>query len=105
MNLFFAAPARPGPSLTLLMNHRGPCPHPALRFAQGHLLPEGEGLTRALALSPWERVAEGRVRANSLRRSFLSSSARCVLLAPFARGDWRTLLYGVNAGGCGTIIS
>src|SRR5947208_13248793 len=54
------------------MNAIGPCPHPAF----GHLLPEGEGLTRALALSPWERVAEGRVRANSLRRSFLSSSAR-----------------------------
>src|SRR5436305_15247847 len=54
------------------MNHSGPCPHPAF----GHLLPEGEGLTLARALSPWERVAEGRVRANSLGRSFLSSSAR-----------------------------
>lgn len=28
-----------------------------------------------------------------------------MLLSPFARGDWRTLLYGVNAGGCGTIIA
>lgn len=35
----------------------------------------------------------------------ISNVPTTVLLAPFARGDWRTLLYGVNAGGCGTIIA
>ena len=35
----------------------------------------------------------------------ISNVPATVLLAPFARGDWRTLLYGVNAGGCGTIIA
>lgn len=35
----------------------------------------------------------------------ISNVPATVLLAPFAQGDWRTLLYGVNAGGCGTIIA
>ncbi|HKO57984.1 MAG TPA: SLC13 family permease [Thermoanaerobaculia bacterium] len=35
----------------------------------------------------------------------ISNVPATVLLAPFANGDWRTLLYGVNAGGCGTIIA
>jgi Na+/H+ antiporter NhaD/arsenite permease-like protein len=35
----------------------------------------------------------------------ISNVPATVLLAPLARGDWRTLLYGVNAGGCGTIIA
>jgi Na+/H+ antiporter NhaD/arsenite permease-like protein len=35
----------------------------------------------------------------------ISNVPATVLLAPFAGGDWRTLLYGVNAGGCGTIIA
>jgi len=35
----------------------------------------------------------------------ISNVPAAVLLSPFARGDWRTLLYGVNAGGCGTIIA
>jgi Na+/H+ antiporter NhaD/arsenite permease-like protein len=35
----------------------------------------------------------------------ISNVPATVLLAPFAAGDWRTLLYGVNAGGCGTIIA
>lgn len=36
---------------------------------------------------------------------FISNVPATVLLSPFANGDWRTLLYGVNAGGCGTIIA
>lgn len=35
----------------------------------------------------------------------ISNVPAAVLLAPFANGDWRELLYGVNAGGCGTIIA
>jgi Na+/H+ antiporter NhaD/arsenite permease-like protein len=35
----------------------------------------------------------------------ISNVPATVLLAPTARGDWRTLLYGVSAGGCGTIIA
>jgi Na+/H+ antiporter NhaD/arsenite permease-like protein len=35
----------------------------------------------------------------------ISNVPATVLLAPFAGDDWRTLLYGVNAGGCGTIIA
>ena len=35
----------------------------------------------------------------------ISNVPATVLLTPFARGDWRALLYGVNAGGCGTIIA
>jgi Na+/H+ antiporter NhaD/arsenite permease-like protein len=35
----------------------------------------------------------------------ISNVPATVLLTPFAHGDWRTLLYGVNAGGCGTIIA
>ncbi|HET7436430.1 MAG TPA: hypothetical protein VFN10_17095, partial [Thermoanaerobaculia bacterium] len=36
---------------------------------------------------------------------FISNVPATVLLTPFAHGDWRALLYGVNAGGCGTIIA
>lgn len=35
----------------------------------------------------------------------ISNVPATILLSPFARGDWRTLLYGVSAGGCGTIIA
>jgi Na+/H+ antiporter NhaD/arsenite permease-like protein len=35
----------------------------------------------------------------------ISNVPATVLLAPFAHNDWRALLYGVNAGGCGTIIA
>lgn len=35
----------------------------------------------------------------------ISNVPATVLLTPFAHGDWRTLLYGVNAGGCGTVIA
>jgi len=28
-----------------------------------------------------------------------------VLLAPLAAGRWKTLLYAVNAGGCGTLVA
>ena len=35
----------------------------------------------------------------------ISNVPAAVLLAPFTNGEWRELLYGVNAGGCGTIIA
>ena len=35
----------------------------------------------------------------------ISNVPAAVLLAPMAGGNWRELLYGVNAGGCGTIIA
>jgi Na+/H+ antiporter NhaD/arsenite permease-like protein len=35
----------------------------------------------------------------------ISNVPATVLLSPFARDDWATLLYGANAGGCGTIIA
>jgi Na+/H+ antiporter NhaD/arsenite permease-like protein len=35
----------------------------------------------------------------------ISNVPAAVLLAPFAAGRWRTLLYAVNAGGCGTLIA
>jgi Na+/H+ antiporter NhaD/arsenite permease-like protein len=35
----------------------------------------------------------------------ISNVPATVLLSPLAHGEWRTLLYGVNAGGCGTIIA
>lgn len=35
----------------------------------------------------------------------ISNVPATVLLAPLARGNWRVLLYGVSAGGCGTIIA
>jgi Na+/H+ antiporter NhaD/arsenite permease-like protein len=35
----------------------------------------------------------------------ISNVPATVLLAPFTHGDWTTLLYGVNAGGCGTIMA
>ncbi len=36
---------------------------------------------------------------------FISNVPATVLLTPFAGTEWRPLLYGVNAGGCGTIIA
>ncbi len=35
----------------------------------------------------------------------ISNVPTAVLLAPFTNGEWRELLYGVSAGGCGTIIA
>jgi len=35
----------------------------------------------------------------------ISNVPATVLLSPLANGEWRELLYGVNAGGCGTIIA
>ena len=35
----------------------------------------------------------------------ISNVPATVLLSPLAAGRWRDLLYGVNAGGCGTIIA
>jgi Na+/H+ antiporter NhaD/arsenite permease-like protein len=40
-----------------------------------------------------------------LASQVISNVPATVLLTPFAGGDWKTLLYGVNAGGCGTIIA
>lgn len=36
---------------------------------------------------------------------FVSNVPATILLTPFTHGRWRELLYGVNAGGCGTIIA
>jgi len=41
----------------------------------------------------------------ALVSQLISNVPATILLAPFADHDWRTLLYGVNAGGCGTIIA
>jgi hypothetical protein len=35
----------------------------------------------------------------------ISNVPATILLSPMAAGKWRDLLYGVNAGGCGTIIA
>lgn len=35
----------------------------------------------------------------------ISNVPATILLTPIAAGEWRELLYGVNAGGCGTIIA
>ena len=35
----------------------------------------------------------------------ISNVPAAILLSPVASGRWRELLYGVNAGGCGTIIA
>ena len=35
----------------------------------------------------------------------ISNVPATILLSPIANGRWRELLYGVNAGGCGTIIA
>ncbi len=35
----------------------------------------------------------------------ISNVPATVLLTPFTHGEWRELLYGVNAAGCGTIIA
>jgi Na+/H+ antiporter NhaD/arsenite permease-like protein len=35
----------------------------------------------------------------------ISNVPATILLSPFADGRWRELLYGVSAGGCGTIIA
>lgn len=35
----------------------------------------------------------------------ISNVPAAILLTPFTDGDWRELLYGVNAGGCGTVIA
>jgi Na+/H+ antiporter NhaD/arsenite permease-like protein len=58
------------------------------------------------ALRPLARGIEANVYFASIAASQLISNVpAAVLFAPFARGDWRMLLYGVNAGGCGTIIA
>jgi Na+/H+ antiporter NhaD/arsenite permease-like protein len=35
----------------------------------------------------------------------ISNVPATILLTPFTHGEWRELLYGVSAGGCGTIIA
>jgi len=52
------------------------------------------------------RGAEDHLYATSIALSqFVSNVPATVLLSPFTGGRWRELLYGVNAGGCGTIIA
>jgi Na+/H+ antiporter NhaD/arsenite permease-like protein len=43
--------------------------------------------------------------ASIVLSQFISNVPATVLLAPFTRGEWRELLYGANAAGCGTIIA
>ena len=50
------------------------------------------------------RIANLYVSA-ALVSQVISNVPATILLTPFADHDWRTLLYGVNAGGCGTIIA
>lgn len=48
----------------------------------------------------------GHLYASSIVLSqVLSNVPTAILLSPLADGRWRELLYGVNAGGCGTIIA
>ena len=48
----------------------------------------------------------GHLYASSIVLSqVLSNVPTAILLSPLAAGRWRELLYGVNAGGCGTIIA
>jgi Na+/H+ antiporter NhaD/arsenite permease-like protein len=52
------------------------------------------------------RGAETHLYATSIALSqFISNVPATILLSPFVDGRWRELLYGVNAGGCGTIIA
>jgi Na+/H+ antiporter NhaD/arsenite permease-like protein len=51
-------------------------------------------------------MMKGSVYAMSILLSqVISNVPATILLTPTAGGDWQTLLYGVNAGGCGTIIA
>jgi Na+/H+ antiporter NhaD/arsenite permease-like protein len=43
--------------------------------------------------------------AGALFSQAISNVPAAVLLAPSAAGRWKTLLYAVNAGGCGTLIA
>jgi Na+/H+ antiporter NhaD/arsenite permease-like protein len=59
-----------------------------------------EGL-RTFGLRPAADVYASSIVLSQL----ISNVPAAILLTPFAGGDWLTLLYGVNAGGCGTIIA
>ena len=51
-------------------------------------------------------LSSGSVYLMSLLLSqIISNVPAAILLTPIAEGAWRDLLYGVNAGGCGTIIA
>jgi Na+/H+ antiporter NhaD/arsenite permease-like protein len=55
---------------------------------------------------PLDIIARSQTYYTSIALSqVISNVPATVLLTPFARGDWRALLYGVSAGGCGTIIA
>ena len=43
--------------------------------------------------------------AGALFSQAISNVPAAVLLAPAAAGRWKTLLYAVNAGGCGTLVA
>ncbi len=63
-------------------------------------------VVEGLRTLPLELIARSQTYVTSIALSqVISNVPATVLLTPFARGDWRTLLYGVNAGGCGTIIA
>jgi Na+/H+ antiporter NhaD/arsenite permease-like protein len=48
----------------------------------------------------------GRIYVSALALSqVISNVPATILLSPLAAHDWKSLLYGANAGGCGTIIA
>jgi Na+/H+ antiporter NhaD/arsenite permease-like protein len=63
-------------------------------------------VVEGLRTLPLDLIARSQTYFTSIALSqVISNVPAAVLLTPFARGDWRTLLYGVNAGGCGTIVA
>jgi len=58
-------------------------------------------LFESLPLPPGRRL----YLAGALFSQAISNVPAAVLLAPSAAGRWKTLLYAVNAGGCGTLIA
>lgn len=63
-------------------------------------------IVEGLRTLPLDIIARSQTYTTSILVSqVISNVPATILLTPFARGEWRTLLYGVNAGGCGTIIA
>ena len=59
------------------------------------------GFFARLPLPPGPRL----YLAGALFSQAISNVPAAVLLAPAAGGRWKTLLYAVNAGGCGTLVA
>jgi Na+/H+ antiporter NhaD/arsenite permease-like protein len=63
-------------------------------------------IVEGLRTMPLDIIARSQTYFTSIALSqVISNVPATVLLTPFARGDWRALLFGVSAGGCGTIIA